>query len=106
MKPSQLQFQSVESNWDQFHQDYDALLRELMDLNSIQGSARLGLLVDKFRGVSNGVRDLPIVRATGEAAQILARTAGDEDLALRKLRARFQGDRGSSRGHFRRGRPG
>jgi len=83
-------FSSLDTAWDQFHLEYDALRSQLRELSPEGTSARLGLLVDQFRNIANAARGLPSIGATREVAELLAQTAQEEDLALRKLRGTAQ----------------
>ena len=88
----------MDSSWDQFHQDYDALRNQLADLNQDETVARLGLLVDQFRSIVAGVHELPTAEATVEIVQFLAQTVEEEELSLRSLRGAFQSGTRTSRG--------
>ena len=80
----------LDSDWDEFHGNYDAFRAEEVELTSLETFRRLSLLVDEFSGIVAAVRQLRTPDATRQVALTLAGAAEDEDLALRKLRGAFE----------------
>ena len=83
-------FQNLSSDWNQFHQDYDAFRASEGALSSADTVARLGALVAQFRDVVLAARDLPTDPATNSISVLVAEAVQAEDLALRRLRGTFQ----------------
>jgi len=82
--------QDLNTAWDKFHRDYDSSRSSDGERTSAETVSSLGLLVDQFRAVVQGARELPSAAATDQVSQLLAEAAEDEDLALRLLRGTFQ----------------
>ena len=85
-----LAFQQVNSRWDAFHQNYDAFRAQEADLISLEVVDRLSALIGDFRGIVSAIRNLPDPTVARQVSGILAQAAGEEDLALRKLRGTFE----------------
>ena len=79
-------FQSLNSDWDEFHRRYDSFRTEEAQLTASQTVVRLSQMVEEFRDIVIAVRELPTSEVTRQAAQTVATAAEDEDLALRQLR--------------------
>ena len=84
-----LELSALNEEWDAFDLSYNTLWFEKGRLTASETTARLGDLVVRFGGVVARIRALPTARLTAPVAEILARAAADEDLALRKLRDAF-----------------
>lgn len=84
----------LDSNWDQFHREYDAFRAELIELGDEVAASRLGGLLTQFGSVVEGVQDLPDTLLTREIADRLADAADGEQLLLRRLLGSIGGDGG------------
>ena len=83
-------FQELDDSWDQFHRDYDEFRTQVVDLSASEAATRLGAIVARFTGIVSAVRALPDGDATLPIAQILSKTALEEDRSLRRLRGAVQ----------------
>ena len=81
-----LELSALDDEWDAFDLSYNALWSEKGRLTASETTARLGELVVQFGGVVARIRALPTSRLTAPVAEILARAAAAEDLALRNVR--------------------
>ena len=83
-------FDSLHSQWDQFHEDYDTF-RATQPSMTPEGSLEgLNRLVDQHRELVLLHRALPSGANTRYVSDVLAIAAQDEDSALRRLRGSFQ----------------
>ena len=82
----------LDSNWDQFHSDYDAFRAEQVELGDDVAASRLGGLLTQFGSIVDGVQSLPDTLLTREIADHLADAADGEQLLLRRLLGAIGGD--------------
>ena len=82
----------LDSNWDQFHRDYDAFRVEQVQLGDDVAAARLGGLLTQFGSIVDRVQSLPDTALTREIANRLADLADAEQLLLRRLLGAIGGD--------------
>ena len=91
-------FDSLHSQWDQFHEDYDTF-RATQPSMTPEGSLEgLNQLVDQHRELVLLHRSLPSGANTRYVSDVLAIAAQDEDSALRRLRGSFQQEGEGGRG--------
>ena len=83
-------FNSIDTAWDDFHRQYDALRSAEGQITSGETVNQLGLLIDRFRDIVITIRQLPTIASTRPVAERLAFAAEQEDLSLRRLRDTFQ----------------
>ena len=84
--------ETLNSNWDQFHRDYDAFRAERIELVDEDAAIRLGELLIKFGSIVDQVQGLPSTVLTQEIADRLADGAEGEQLLLRRLLSSIGGD--------------
>ena len=84
--------ETLNSNWDQFHRDYDAFRAERIELVDEDAAIRLGELLTKFGSIVDQVQGLPSTVLTQEIADRLADGAEGEQLLLRRLLSSIGGD--------------
>ena len=84
--------EQLDSDWDDFHQEYDAYKVELIELGSAVAANRLGGLVTQFDSIVEQVQDLPDTLLTREIASQLADAADAQQLLLRRLLGSIGGD--------------
>ena len=82
----------LNSDWDQFHRDYDAFRAERIELDDENAAVRLGGLLTQFGSIVDLVQDLPSTELTQEIADRLADAADGEQLLLRRLLGSIGGD--------------
>lgn len=82
-------FDEANSEWDEFHRDYNRFRAEEVDLTSSELVSSLSGLVDEFSAVTTKVRSLPHSTSTAPIARIILEAADEEELALRNLRNSF-----------------
>ena len=83
-------FDSLHSQWDQFHEDYDTF-RATQPSMTPEGSLEgLNRLVGQHREIVLAQRALPSGANTRYVSDVLAGAVQDEDSALRRLRGSFQ----------------
>ncbi len=75
----------LDSDWDQFHRDYDAFRVEQVELGDEAAASRLGGLLTQFGSIVDQVQSLPDTLLTQEIANRLADAADGEQLLLRRL---------------------
>ena len=72
----------IADDWEAFHDDYAALLREAGSLTPDEILARLDQLIQQFDAVFEAVDELPAATAVEDMTKILQDTADDEREAL------------------------
>jgi len=82
----------LDSNWDNFHHDYDAFRVEQVELGDDAAATRLGDLLTQFGSIVDRVQDLPDTLLTRDIADRLADAADGEQLLLRRLLGAIGGD--------------
>jgi len=84
--------ETLNSDWDQFHRDYDAFRAERVELDDETAAIRLGELLTQFGSIVDRVQTLPSTVLTQEIADRLADAADGEQLLLRRLLGSIGGD--------------
>ena len=84
--------ETLNSDWDQFHRDYDLFRVEQVELDDESTAGRLGELLTQFGSIVDGVQSLPRTLLTKEIADRLADAADGEQLLLRRLLGSIGGD--------------
>ncbi|PKB71940.1 MAG: hypothetical protein BZY87_02945 [SAR202 cluster bacterium Io17-Chloro-G6] len=82
----------LDSDWDQFHRDYDAFRVEQVQLGDDAAATKLGDLVIQFASIVDDVQNLPDTLLTREIADRLADAADGEQLLIRRLLGSIGGD--------------
>ena len=82
----------LNSDWDQFHRDYDAFRVEQVELGDDVAATRIGELLTQFGSIVDDVQSLPDTLLTREIAVRLADAADAEQLLLRRLLGAIGGD--------------
>ena len=82
----------VDSNWNQFHGDYDVFRAEQVELGDEVAASRLGGLLTQFGSIVERVQSLPNTLLTREIADQLANAADGEQLLLRRLLGSIGGE--------------
>ncbi len=82
----------LNSDWDQFHRDYDAFRAERVEMDDETAAIRLGGLLTQFGSIVDRVQTLPSTALTQEIADRLADAADGEQLLLRRLLGSIGGD--------------
>ena len=80
----------LDSAWDDFHRQYDSLRAQEGSLTSLALVQHLGSLVIQLRAIVSSAGALPTSAITDPLSRIMAQAAGDEELALRRLRGTFE----------------
>lgn len=75
----------LNSDWDQFHRDYDLFRSEQVELDDAAAASRLGGLLTQFGSIVNQVQRLPMTALTEKIADRFADAAAGEQLLLRRL---------------------
>jgi hypothetical protein len=76
---------TLNTEWDQFHRDYDAFRVEPVEADDDPATSRLGGLLIQFGSIVDQVQALPNLVLTQEIAERLAGAADGEQLLLRRL---------------------
>ena len=84
--------ETLNSDWDQFHRDYDGFRAERVELIDEDAAIRLGGLLTQFGTIVNQVQSLPNTILAQEIADRLADAADGEQLLLRRLLGSIGGD--------------
>jgi len=82
----------LDSNWDQFHRDYDVFRVEQVEQGDDAAAGRLGGLLVQFASIVDRVQSLPDTLLTREIATQLADAADGEQLLLRRVLGSIGGD--------------
>ncbi|MDE2801888.1 MAG: hypothetical protein OXK21_03280 [Chloroflexota bacterium] len=86
------QRQTIDEEWDRFHQDFDEWRAGLTSCHRSSVHEALQGFAAGFAGVTAQAGDLPRAIATREIADIVIAAAEDEEAAFRRLRDRWQPD--------------
>ena len=82
----------LNSEWDQFHRDYDAFRAAQVELDDESAAVRLGGLLTQFGSIADQVQSLPSTAVTQDIGDRLADAADGEQLLLRRLLGSIGGD--------------
>ena len=84
------QQQTIDQEWDEFHQEFDQWRAGLTPCHRSSVHESLQDFAAGFTGVTEQARDLPRTSITRELADILIAAAEEEEAAFRQLRDRWQ----------------
>ena len=82
----------LNSDWDQFHRDYDAFRAARVESDDETAATRLGELLTQFGSIVDQVQTLPSTLLTQDIAERLANASDGEQLLLRRLLGTIGGD--------------